>query len=161
MHRPSAKAGKSVALAIREMRESDVPAVVSILRESPEAAMWTESSLVECSAKGEAWVAESEGIVVGMLVARQVADEMEILNLAIRPEYRRRGAALQLVSAALHRAYVAGARRTYLELRASNGGGFAFYKRLGFRVSGQRPKYYSDPVEDAILMVLEKGKEMF
>jgi ribosomal-protein-alanine N-acetyltransferase len=161
MHRPSTKAGKSVALAIREMRESDVPAVMSILRESPEAAMWTKSSLVECSAKGEAWVAESEGIVVGMLVARQVADELEILNLAIGPEFRRRGAAIQLVSVALCRAYAAGARRTHLELRASNDGGFAFYKRLGFRVSGRRPKYYRDPVEDAILVVLEKCEEIF
>jgi ribosomal-protein-alanine N-acetyltransferase len=100
-------------------------------------------------------VAELGGSFAGILIGRVAADEFEVLNLAVAKARRRRGVATQLVEVALEDARIAGARQTYLEVRASNKGGIALYERLGFRVCGRRPNYYRDPIEDAILLVLQ------
>ena len=157
---PGEKSDKVLAVCIRPMRSIDVPAVLSILRESPEATMWTEGSLLEWSAKGDVSVAERDGRVVGILIARVASDELEILNLAVLRTHRRQGVASQLVRAAHDRAFAAGTRRAYLELRASNEVGWAFYKQLGYQACGRRSNYYRDPVEDAVLLVLHKADKI-
>ena len=154
MHAPSEKIGNSPAITVRRMTASDVSAVLSILEESPEASIWSRESLIEWASKGMAWVGELGGSVAGILVGRVAADEFEILNLAVGKAWRRRGVATQLVRAAIESARTAGARQAYLEVRASNEGGIALYERLGFRILGGRPKYYRNPAEDAVLLVL-------
>jgi [ribosomal protein S18]-alanine N-acetyltransferase len=154
------KSDKSILAAIREMRSADVSAVISILRESPEAVMWPEKGLLEWSANGNVWVAEREGRVAGILTGRAAADELEILILAVGKEWRRQGVASQMVRAALDRAFAAGAQRAYLELRVSNTGALNFYEQLGFRACGRRSNYYRDPVEDAVLLVLHKADKI-
>lgn len=161
MPAPGEKSDTSLVAEIRQMRSTDVSAVLSILRESPEATMWTEDSLLEWSARGDVWVAELDGRVAGLLIARVAADEMEILDLAVASAYRRRGVASHLVRAALDSGFAAGVERSYLELRASNVGGMAFYEQLGYQVCGRRSNYYRDPVEDAVLLVLPKGHKNF
>ena len=89
--------------------------------------------------------AELDGRVAGILIGRVAADEFEILNLAVGETSRRRGVATQLVSAALEFARTSGARQAYLEVRASNEGGIAFYTRLGFQVCGRRPIIIATP----------------
>jgi ribosomal-protein-alanine N-acetyltransferase len=84
-----------------------------------------------------------------------VADEMEILDVAVLPSSRRRGVARFLVSLALRRAARAGAGTAFLEVRAGNSGARALYAGLGFREAGVRRSYYREPVEDAVLMRLE------
>jgi ribosomal-protein-alanine N-acetyltransferase len=98
-----------------------------------------------------------DGRLAGILIGRRAADEFEILNLAVGREFRRRGVATQLVRAALEFAEAAGARQTYLEVRAFNEGGIEFYTRLGFQKCGRRTNYYRDPVEDAVLLVFHIG----
>jgi [ribosomal protein S18]-alanine N-acetyltransferase len=139
---------------IRRMNRADVPALLSILGESPEASMWSEQGLLRAATKGEARVAVVTGVVVGMLFGQVAADELEILNLAIAKEYRRRGIARRLVEAALLWARSKGAGRAYLEVRASNRAGIAFYTKMGFRECGRRPNYYRAPPEDAVLLAL-------
>jgi ribosomal-protein-alanine N-acetyltransferase len=46
------------------------------------------------------------------------------------------------------------AEEIFLEVRASNGPALGFYRSLGFRETGRRPRYYADPVEDALLLAL-------
>jgi ribosomal-protein-alanine N-acetyltransferase len=137
------------------MSASDVSAALSILKESPEASIWTRESLLDSANRRNAWVAELGGSFAGILIGRVAADEFEVLNLAVAKARRRRGVATQLVEVALEDARIAGARQTYLEVRASNKGGIALYERLGFRVCGRRSNYYRDPIEDAILLVLQ------
>jgi ribosomal-protein-alanine N-acetyltransferase len=137
------------------MSASDVSAALSILKESPEASIWTRESLLDSANRRNAWVAELGGSFAGILIGRVAADEFEVLNLAVAKARRRRGVATQLVEVALEDARIAGARQAYLEVRASNKGGIALYERLGFRVCGRRPNYYRDPIEDAILLVLQ------
>ena len=116
--------------------------------------MWSRESLLESAAHCTAWAAELDGRVAGILIGQVAANELEILNLAVAKAHRRRGIATQLLTAALESARAAGARESYLEVRASNEAGIAFYSRMGFRVSGHRPNYYRDPVEDAVLLAL-------
>ena len=157
MHAPGEKIGDSSAVTVRRMSTSDASAAHTILKESPEASIWSREALVESASEGVAWSAELDGRVAGILIGRVAADEFEILNLAVGKSCRRRGVATQLVGAALEYARSAGARQSYLEVRASNEGGIAFYMRLGFRVCGRRPDYYRDPVEEAVLLVLHKA----
>ena len=145
------------ALTVRRMSESDASSAHSILEESPEASIWSRESLVDWVSQGIAWAAELDGRVAGILIGRVAADEFEILNLAVEKACRRRGIATQLVSAAMEYARIAGARQAYLEVRASNAGGIAFYTRLRFRDCGRRPNYYRHPAEDAVLLIWHIG----
>ncbi|OGU19926.1 MAG: ribosomal-protein-alanine N-acetyltransferase [Gemmatimonadetes bacterium RIFCSPLOWO2_12_FULL_68_9] len=91
--------------------------------------------------------------VAGYLVARCVLDEAEILNLAVHPDHERRGLGTTLVQDVLGDLGRAGARRVYLEVRASDAGAQAFYRRLGFETRGRRRGYYSNPPGDALILV--------
>lgn len=146
-------------IVIRGMISSDTPAVMSILRESPEASLWSEKSIFESAilgtSWGTSWVAEQDGCVAGFLIGRGVADEFEILNMAVARAQRRRGIAGQLVHEALLSARKAGAKRAYLEVRASNESAISLYARHGFTQSGRRERYYESPPEDALLFTVE------
>lgn len=154
MHAPSEKIGNSRAVVLRRMSASDVSAVLSILKESPEASIWSGESLLESVSAGMVLAAEVGGQVEGILIGLVAADEFEILNLAVAKAARRQGIAMQLVSAALESARAEGARQVYLEVRASNEAAIALYAQFGFQVCGNRPNYYREPVEDAVQLVL-------
>ncbi len=94
--------------------------------------------------------------VIGYIVLWIVADEMHILNLATAPGQRRQGVAKKLVLAALKRAFQKGAKRAFLEVRASNTAAQKLYSDLGFTGTSIRRDYYDSPVEDAVVMVLEQ-----
>lgn len=102
-------------------------------------------------------VAESDGGMVGYLVARVVGPEAEILNVAVAPTERRRGAARRLVSHVLARFDAAGVTSTFLEVRASNGAALALYAAAGFREVGRRRGYYRMPREDALVLLRDGG----
>jgi len=143
---------------IRKLEALDIPAVLAILEESPEAAAWSRESLLQLdSVTPTAWVAEWEGIVAGFLIGRSAADEFEILNMAVSRAHRRQGIASKLLESALEASRKAGIARVYLEVRASNEPAIALYKRHGFTECGRRARYYRDPVEDAILLSLVHG----
>ena len=155
MPSPRKEIRDSSTVLVRRMVRSDVPGVLSILKESPEAANWSRESLLEFSRRGISLTAELDGGVAGILFGRAARDEFEILNLAVSKTYRRRGIATELVNAATESARTSGARHAYLEVRASNDGAIDLYSRIGFRVYGRRRNYYREPVEDAVLLRLE------
>ncbi len=137
------------------MGEGDVDAVMRIQAASPEIAQWTAGDYARLSATGMmAWVAESEGAVAGFLVARRIANDLEILNLAVRPDARRRGIGRALMQFAFAWGKQFDARSTFLEVRASNQAALQFYKRHGFQETGRRPLYYSNPAEDALVLTV-------
>lgn len=82
-----------------------------------------------------------------------VHGEAHILNIAVRPEYRRRGLAAELLKAALD--YMRGNMvfDVFLEVRRSNAAARALYAKFGFKEAYERKDYYGD--EDAIVMTLE------
>lgn len=84
-----------------------------------------------------------------------VFEEVRILNFAVGHEHRRQGIGTQLLSDALTIGSREGATRALLEVRSSNVDAQVFYQRFGFRPYGRRTAYYTNPVEDAILMTLD------
>jgi ribosomal-protein-alanine N-acetyltransferase len=152
----ASKAGSGIE--IRKLATSDVPAVLAILRESPEAASWSQESLLKlASVELAAWVAQVNGALVGFLIGRIVADECEILNMAVSLTHRRNGIGSKLLESALEFSRISGCVRAYLEVRASNAPAIAIYKRHGFTECGRREHYYRDPVEDAQLLSFRVG----
>lgn len=135
-------------LTIRPLRESDGAAIERITHLSPEASAWPPESYAGLPG----WVAETPAGVVGFIVARSAADEMEILNLAVHPDARRRGIAAELLEAALDYGRSAGLRRAFLEVRQSNLPARRTYERQGFVSVGLRPRYYRHPEENALVM---------
>ena len=90
--------------------------------------------------------------VIGFIAARLAADELHINNVAVREDWRRGGIGALLLHAALEEGKRCGARRAFLEARASNVAAQALYCKFGFSVSARRPGYYADPLEDALVM---------
>ncbi|HKB65445.1 MAG TPA: ribosomal protein S18-alanine N-acetyltransferase [Pyrinomonadaceae bacterium] len=97
--------------------------------------------------------------LAGYIVARMGADELHINNVAVREPYRRLGigrALLDLILAEGKRSEVPSA---FLELRAGNTAALALYEDCGFRVTARRSKYYSEPMEDALVMIAQLKRE--
>jgi len=152
----SSEASKSASIVtIRKPETSDVPVVLAILQESPEAAAWSQESILQlASANPAAWVAELNAVPVGFLIGRIAADEFEILNMAVSGAHRRNGIGSKLLESALEFSRNASCARAYLEVRASNEPAIALYARHGFIEFSRRARYYRDPVEDALLLSL-------
>lgn len=93
--------------------------------------------------------------VKGFIAARLVADELHINNVAVRRGCRRLGIARKLLEAALAEGARMGAQMAFLEVRVGNVPAQALYARCGFRVTGRRPGYYTQPLEDALVMSLQ------
>lgn len=90
--------------------------------------------------------------VAGFCAFWLVFDEIHINNLAIRPQFRAQGIGTALLRHVLAKAIELGARRATLEVRASNEHARRLYERLGFYVAGTRRNYYTNPVEDALIL---------
>ena len=98
--------------------------------------------------------------VVAYLIVWLLVDELHIANLAVDPEFRRKGLAKRLLRDALQRAAEAGFERSTLEVRASNLVAQALYHSVGFEPVGIRKRYYQDNREDALIMGLEDLAEL-
>lgn len=95
--------------------------------------------------------------VAGYIVARMGADELHINNVAVRETYRRLGLGRALLDLILEEGKRSGVPCAFLELRAGNTAALALYEGSGFCVTARRKNYYSDPLEDALVMIVELG----
>jgi len=140
---------------IRHFALGDANQVREIFQNSPQAGALTHDSYERCPEwiGPLALVIESQGQITGFVMGREVADEAEIFNLAVAPQYRRQGHGTALVTAALEGMRSRGIQSVFLEVRESNLGAIAFYEDLGFLRSGRRKDYYRYPDEAAITMV--------
>lgn len=141
------------SFGVRAMEARDTEAILAIQAASPEIAQWTLWDY-ERVVRGEmaGWIVEAAGEVAGFLVARRIATDLEILNFAVRPSERRKGIGGSLLDAATAWANSYGAEKAILEVRASNQAALRFYERRNFQVAGRRPRYYTGPPEDALLL---------
>jgi [ribosomal protein S18]-alanine N-acetyltransferase len=136
-------------ISIRSASESDLDEIWRIQAVSGQAAQWNPADylLHQCLVA----VDPAAGVerMAGFAVARHTApDELEILNVAVDPPYRRRGVARSLIQRLLtnYRGTV------WLEVRQSNSAARRLYHALGFQVISVRENYYSAPPESAIVM---------
>ena len=98
------------------------------------------------------FAAKDRGVVCGYIGLYIIADECDIANVAVVPEYRKCGIATALISHATDFAQKKNVERMMLEVRASNTPAISLYKKFGFEEVGVRKNYYTQPKEDALLM---------
>ncbi|MCX7983176.1 MAG: ribosomal protein S18-alanine N-acetyltransferase [Syntrophales bacterium] len=106
------------------------------------------------SLRCRAFVAEMESgdYVVGYVHAWCLAEEMQIIEVAVRQHVRRKGIATQLLTRLMGQAREEGIKKVYLEVRASNEEALRLYEKMGFIVRGIRKRYYQEEGEDGLLM---------
>ncbi|MTH55576.1 ribosomal-protein-alanine N-acetyltransferase [Bacillus mangrovi] len=97
-------------------------------------------------------VAELNGEVIGYCGIWLIVDEAQVTNIAILPEYRGNGFGEILLRQAMKEAKRRGARQLSLEVRVSNHPAQSLYRKLGFQPGGIRKQYYTDNLEDALVM---------
>jgi len=97
--------------------------------------------------------------LAGYIVARMGADELHINNVAVREPYRRLGIGRALLDRILAEGKRSEVPCAFLELRAGNTAALALYEDCGFRVTARRSRYYSEPVEDALVMIVQLKRE--
>ncbi|HSA87913.1 MAG TPA: ribosomal protein S18-alanine N-acetyltransferase [Nitrospira sp.] len=91
-------------------------------------------------------------IIIGYHCFWIVFEELRLMNVAVRESMRRKGVGGALVTEALRMGLEQAATRAVLEVRASNDSARSLYTGLGFVQFGSRPRYYTNPIEDAVLM---------
>jgi [ribosomal protein S18]-alanine N-acetyltransferase len=151
--------GAEKGIELRRCTPADLPGVLEILKEAPEAAAWSAGALEDALRQPETCflVAMDGAVVVGFLVGRQIADEGEILNLGVRRGRRRQGIGAALVRRLGKLLESKGVRRVFGEVRESNLGAVHFYMGLGFQQTGKRPNYYREPDEAALVLEARFG----
>ena len=115
---------------------------------------WSEKSVAsEVTNPLALWlVAVEADAVVGYIGSQTCCDESEMMNVAVHPDYRRKGIGEQLVAELAHQLAAAGSVSLTLEVRASNEPAKILYEKLGFIQAGRRPNYYRNPKEDALIL---------
>jgi ribosomal-protein-alanine N-acetyltransferase len=98
-------------------------------------------------------VARFENKIAGYASLYQAADEMQIGNIAVAPDFHQRGIGTKLLEYIIQLAHENHKSLVVLEVRQSNTAATNLYKKFGFKVAGRRKYYYHKPVEDALIMI--------
>jgi ribosomal-protein-alanine N-acetyltransferase len=95
----------------------------------------------------------AEKSVIGFSLTRLIPPEAEILNIAVEESYRKRGMGTALLNKIISELCIRRIELVWLEVRVSNLAAKNMYIKKGFGLAGTRRSYYSNPVEDAELML--------
>jgi ribosomal-protein-alanine N-acetyltransferase len=149
------------AARIRRMTPAELDRVIEIAASLPEAPQWPRSAYLaalspDAAPPRIALVAQEPetGAVTGFAVASLIPPQAELEIIAVAPAWQRRGLGRRLFAALAEQLYAAQVNEVILEARASNLAALGLYRSLGFVETGRRPRYYHDPIEDALLMRL-------
>ena len=148
-----------MAYLVRKATIQDAAEMIRLERQSPTTTHWTEQQYLDLLAAMRetptrlAVVTQEDGssALAGFLVARHSPPEWELENIVVASEVRRTGIGKKLMDTLLVRARQTNSDAVFLEVRASNTSARRLYEKLGFRETGRRKAYYSNPGEDAIL----------
>jgi ribosomal-protein-alanine N-acetyltransferase len=142
----------------------DVDAMVAI-EDTSFTNPWTrEMYLAELKQPGVAFfflARDRRGTAIGFCSFWKVVDEIHVNNLAVLPEWRRRGVGSSLLARVVAEGLREGARSAMLEVRESNRSARQLYEKAGFSLAGRRQGYYSKPVEDALVLRMEPLRDFF
>lgn len=143
---------------VRRATASDVPAILRIEQQAPGASHWSAAEYERMLSPGLVLVADTGEAIAGFLCAKEAAGEWELENIAVAPEFQRRGIARELVRSLVGRVRQSDASTVFLEVRESNVPARHFYEKHGFVEVGRRHGYYRSPDEDAVLYRLDLNR---
>jgi ribosomal-protein-alanine N-acetyltransferase len=147
-------------MRIRKVAKEDLAAIIKIQRKTPQAAQWSPADYANLAGdpSGLILVAELDTMtppkIVGFVAFHRVIDEAELRNMAVDPAHQRQGVGRELVAEGRRRLLAQGAKRIYLEVRASNLPAQRLYFSTGFALCSRRKDYYNDPREDGLVLSL-------
>lgn len=146
-------------MIIRQLKESEIPEIAEIERECF-SHPWSEDSIKDTfkNKSSRFFVAETDKKIVGYISLFVSIDAVDILNVATRPDYRRRGVAKALLNHIIN-IYEKEMSFLTLEVRPSNTAAIKLYESFGFERVGERKDYYRDPLENALLLTKFFNKE--
>ena len=99
------------------------------------------------------WLVALDGeVLAGYIGSQTVLGEADIMNVAVAPEYRRKGIGRALLVRLQEDLCAKEVHSLTLEVRASNEPAIALYESLGYVQVGRRPNYYHKPKEDALIL---------
>jgi ribosomal-protein-alanine N-acetyltransferase len=143
-------------LTIEPMGANDIPEVIELGKNT--LCVWSEEHIRDelQQPTGFQYIVRNKAreAVLAAIFGRVIADEAEILKLNVADYARNKGLGYHLLDFAVNYCTRNGVKSCYLELRISNYAARHLYEKRGFSMVGVREKYYSDPVEDGILMRL-------
>lgn len=149
--------GRDSDITIREMTKQDIGEILEIERQSfitPWTAPMFLASILSPIYKN--FVMEKDDKIIGYIMLYSVLDEAHVTNLAIRPDYRKKGCGSRLLSYSINYYKKTGVTDYFLEVREKNLDAINLYRRYDFKVVGRRKRYYSDTNEDALIMHLSQ-----
>ena len=113
---------------------------------------WSENSVAsELENPLSCWLVALDGeTVAGYVGSQTVLDETDMMNIAVHPDFRRKGVARGLILALIGELKQRGSHCLTLEVRASNAPARTLYESLGFAHVGTRRNYYPYPKDDAL-----------
>lgn len=141
-------------IKIKEMTLEDIEQIVEIENQSFKVP-WKVNDFIE-TLEYENIVflaAKDDSNVVGYCGIYMSVDQADIANIAVSLLYRGKGIAQKLVDGVLEIAKERAIKEVFLEVRQSNAKAIGLYKKMGFEQIGIRKSYYSNPKEDALLMM--------
>ena len=141
-------------MEIVRMNESHVAAVAELEKICFGVDAWSERSVAsELENELSLWlVAVEDDRLAGYVGSQTVMDETDMMNVAVHPDFRRKGVAEALVAGLVEELKCRGSRSLALEVRASNIPAIGLYEKLGFCQIGRRKNYYRNPREDALIL---------
>ncbi|MDL2260120.1 ribosomal protein S18-alanine N-acetyltransferase [Deltaproteobacteria bacterium OttesenSCG-928-K17] len=143
------------AFQLVRLAEADLPGVIELEKEAY-AQPWTAENFIgEFQRRITLPLGfKNAGQVVAHCFFWLLPPEIHLLNVAVKPEFRRLGLARRLLEAMVVIGRRGGAETVFLEARAGNIAAIRLYESIGFITAGRRPGYYEDG-EDALLMNME------
>lgn len=115
---------------------------------------WSEKSVAsELKNPLSLWLVAMEGeCLAGYVGSQSVEGEADMMNVAVHPDFRRKGVAKMLILKLVEALKDSGVHSLTLEVRTSNENAIALYEKLEFKIVGRRPSYYRHPKEDALIL---------
>jgi ribosomal-protein-alanine N-acetyltransferase len=143
----------AVAVQIRRLTLAEL-SEIEVIEQRAYQTPWSRSMFASELAKGTSiCLGAYEGDrLVGYIVNSRYVDAWHVMNVAVDPDFQRRGIASRLIERLFELTVEDDGRGYTLEVRVSNKEAIKLYEKLGFERHGIRRGYYTDNREDALIM---------